>query len=320
MSCILFYKIKPFLCLTFFISCIFCLILESIVNPVFSSEILPYFEFSKHGRINWFSGTVQAQGMCNSTILAQDEQFVQEILFREAKIRATAHLLDTLLELHLNNQKRIHDLVKGNKSLNFDIRGLLHLARVSDKQMVNKGKMKVTLTRNLYKFSRVILPDSFWYEAQNSKKAKLLPPSQKTGELQPYQFYLQPVPLYTGLIVDAKRVGGEPALICKIFDKSNKLIYGPSKVFPKIAQEKGMARYVEDLGSAKNCRRIIGDNPLIVQAQKVRGENRCDYVIASNKLDLLLRSNPKTKIFKQCRVVIVLGPSDPSELVEYSLD
>ncbi len=312
------YKIKFFLGLFLFLSWVICLVLGSGGEAVCSDEIHPYFESSKHGRINWYSGQVQARGTSNSTILWQEEQSVQEVVFREARIRARGHLLKTLLEIRLNSSKKVHHILGNEKRLSSGIRSILHLARVSGKQKVSEQEMAVTLTTNIYKFSRHILPDSFWYEAKDNKDSRFSP-SLKIEDLPLDLFSFQPVPVYTGLIVDAKRTSGHPALICKIFDQSDRLIYGPSKVIPQVARERGMAKYVEDLESAKICQ-LTGDKPLIVQAQEVRGANGCDYVIASDQLDLFLKSNPKTEIFKQCRVVIVLGPSDPSELTEYTLE
>jgi hypothetical protein len=304
--------------LVFALSCFFVFSGLHWFCPVWSAEIHPYVQNTSHGHIDWFSGELMAQGICNGTSFENKDQMVQGLLFREARIQAVRHLWETVLEIRVDSESKVGTLVHRNQNLAADIRGRLHLARIFDRHLVDNDQMTVNIKTSLQVFSDIILPDSFWYQTNKIAEAPRVHRTRLgNGTFQ--LNVLQPFSKYSGLIIDARMAGGQPALSCKLLSPAGSLIYGPSQVIPEIAREKGMASYVEDLESAKNCERA-GEYPLIIQAQDVRRKNTCDYVIVSEKTELLWTSLLNKDVFRQCRVVIVLGPSDPSQFIEYSLE
>jgi len=109
---------------------------------------------------------------------------------------------------------------------------------------------------------------------------------------------------FTGLIVDCRGlVGFKPSLTVGIVDKNNKTIYGPGVVYGDILLKGKMVTYVSTLEEAKEMKKVIGKNPLVVEAEKIIKEKPNTVVISekgSEKVKVI------QEILKKGKVVFII--------------
>jgi hypothetical protein len=124
---------------------------------------------------------------------------------------------------------------------------------------------------------------------------------------------------FSGLVIDARNIPVQPALICRISDAEGGLIYGPEVVNPKIAVNEGMAAYVQDIGSALNSQRS-GDSPLVLLAEEAGDGNGCHIVLSKEGSKHFQPRPHELDFLRQAHVLIVLGQGSPdTEMTEYRL-
>ena len=84
---------------------------------------------------------------------------------------------------------------------------------------------------------------------------------------------LDPSRNYTGLIIDAKGTGLQPAMSPKIYDEEGNELYGSAYVDQEFVQKHGMAGYVRDLDQALANDRVQG-TPAVLKALSSSGANQ----------------------------------------------
>lgn len=124
---------------------------------------------------------------------------------------------------------------------------------------------------------------------------------------------------YTGLVVDATGLGLSPGMAPKIFDESDRLVYGDLEVTPEEVNQIGIAGYVQTMADVEGSRG--GSRPLVVRATRIHGAPDApfptDVVIAKKDADHVLDQESRGGFLKKMKVVFVMGlpsPLSPSSL------
>jgi len=112
---------------------------------------------------------------------------------------------------------------------------------------------------------------------------------------------------YDGLIIDVKNFSSfQPAIANRILNEYWRVIYEPSMVFQKILIEKGPVQFATSNGKAKAILSNIGSkNPLYVKAKKIN--NHTDIVVCDDDADKIYKSNSKSNMLNNARVVFILN-------------
>jgi len=112
---------------------------------------------------------------------------------------------------------------------------------------------------------------------------------------------------YTGLIVDCREVEVRPSLTPKIFDEDLREIYGTLKVNKRWLLEHGLAGYQPSVEDAKKKeKKRIGDHPLVVKADGVKGINQDEVILDNETAKLVVGANKTSNFFNEARVVFVI--------------
>ena len=112
--------------------------------------------------------------------------------------------------------------------------------------------------------------------------------------------------LYTGLIIDATGIGANPAMLPKVLSGNGSVLYGTGKIDKDYIVRYGLMGYQKTVADAKNKDRV-GDNPLIIQAIKVKGKNKTDFIVSEKDAQRIKIAAAKTNFLKECRVIAVLN-------------
>lgn len=110
---------------------------------------------------------------------------------------------------------------------------------------------------------------------------------------------------YTGLIIDAKGLGAKPAMYPRILDESGNSVYDVASANPNATIEEGLTGYRKSIDAAKQVARI-GNNPLIIKAQKINGKYNADIVVSDSDAQKIFQANSKGGILGEAKVVVVI--------------
>lgn len=109
---------------------------------------------------------------------------------------------------------------------------------------------------------------------------------------------------YTGLIVDARKLGLRPALIPKILNQKGELVYSSQSVEQRDLARMGLVGYAKDVDAAAKNQRVTAE-PCVVSGLNASGEKRTDVVISNRDAQIVLTTAPYTGYLKNGRVMIV---------------
>jgi len=118
-----------------------------------------------------------------------------------------------------------------------------------------------------------------------------------------------PAQKYTGLVVDARGLGAQPAMAPKILDEDGNEVYGTGFVDRGYAVKVGISGYARTLRGAMEDPRVAG-NPLVVRGIRAIGANKADIVISNSDAKEVHLAARAADFLKECRVMIVVGEKE----------
>ena len=109
---------------------------------------------------------------------------------------------------------------------------------------------------------------------------------------------------YTGLIIDARKLGLRPALVPKILNEKGELVYSSQSVGQQDIVRMGLVGYAKDVNAAARNQRVTAD-PVVVNGLNAAGEKKTDVVISNRDAQVVLTTAPYTGYLKNGRVMVV---------------
>ncbi|MCZ8342915.1 MAG: hypothetical protein O9301_07785 [Leptospira sp.] len=131
----------------------------------------------------------------------------------------------------------------------------------------------------------------------------------------PIEFGTEEMPIFTeelpavafsGLIVDARHLKLNKALLPKIQTDRGLDIYSPIYTKEAYAIEKGYIHYSKDT-KERFVERIVGKNPYFVLGLGVSGKNQTDIILPTDEVVKLLSHPDSRKNITRCRVLILVS-------------
>ena len=109
---------------------------------------------------------------------------------------------------------------------------------------------------------------------------------------------------YTGLIIDARKLGLRPALVPKILNEKGELVYSTRSIEQQDLIRMGLVGYAKDVNAASKNQRVTAD-PYVVPGLNATGEKKTDVVISDRDAQIILTTAPYTGYLKNGRVMVV---------------
>ena len=110
---------------------------------------------------------------------------------------------------------------------------------------------------------------------------------------------------YTGLIINTKGFDAKPAMYPRILDESGESVYDVASANPNATIEEGLTGYRKSIDAAKQVARI-GNNPLIIKAQKINGKFNADIIVSDSDAQRIFQADSKGGILGEAKVVMVI--------------
>lgn len=259
------------------------------VNPVAGQTDIPvdFIEQLSTGSINWTSGSVTAAGIGSVD-------------------SATRNVLQTALQVRMNADYRVIDVTRPNVNLQIEVEEMASAAEIIGQKTLPDGNTEVTVKMELFGgFAQLLLPT----DIKQVESIKPLSQSQETateGVAASVGHRSSPEPdTYTGLIVDARGIGAQPAMVPVLLDENGKEVYSPAFVSREYAVQQGVCKYMRILGDSANLARVA-PKPLWVKGLRTRTAASCDIVISNADASRLRGASSHLSFLKQCRVIFLM--------------
>jgi hypothetical protein len=244
------------------------------------------------GSVDWTNGTVTATGVGAPPANATSANHAKEMAKRAAFLMANRNLLEAVKGIRVDSISLVENYVLTSDVIKTEVSGFVHGATVTNTRFNPDGSVEVTISRKLDgDFMDMMRPPD-----QKGRKEKMSRKPVSTA----------PVPAaYTGVILDARGTGLQPAVVARIKDEQGREVYGPAVVGTEAAAEHGrLMGYVKDEAAAQ-ANSWAGGRPLTIKAVRSEGERRADAVVAAGDAQSL--SDPAlADLLEQGRVVAII--------------
>ncbi|MFP4479570.1 MAG: hypothetical protein ACOC43_01805 [Desulfohalobiaceae bacterium] len=278
----------------------------------------PYVLEQETGRIDWHTGLVMSQGQGFLPQQGLNNEQARKMALRQALIQARQSLWRTLQGIRIHQDLTLQDLLQDNKHVRSRVQGLVHNAQILDKIVIRDQILLVTVGINLWgDFARLVIPDAVWFSASSNRSSSL---DGDSGPFLQKQLLEVRAQAYTGLILQARGLDVEPALVCTVQDEEGNHVFGPAQADPQIALKQGMALFAQSADPRLNKNVRVGSHPLRVSVLESGSESGCHLVVDSDSGALLRQvARQPGNFLQKCRVLIELDPPPDKDLQEYRL-
>jgi hypothetical protein len=110
---------------------------------------------------------------------------------------------------------------------------------------------------------------------------------------------------HTGVVIDARGLAIQPALLPRIVDEGGQPLYAPEVVNVEAAVQQGYIAYAKAFDQAPAQARI-GERPLVLRALRVAGDTRVDLVLSHAEATRIRDYAATRHLVRQCRILIVM--------------
>ena len=271
----------------------------------YTADSRSLIEFKENSSIDWTTGVVAAKRIgdpATDSYHAGAEPNSAQTL-SEAINRARHNLLETIVGIRINSETRVIDIVENYFFIMRQLRGMiLEAPEVNNlRKHLYDGAVEVWSQIELNgAFTQLILPP----EIRQIESIKQVLPLKNPASLQTRSRSSE---IYTGMVVDARRIEALPVMAPRILDENLEEVFGPTYASREFAVQHGMVRYTTNVWQAKYHARV-SDNPIVVKALKSIWPGRCDFIISNADADKLRSASEHLLFLRQCRVIIVLDP------------
>ena len=210
---------------------------------------------------------------------------------RAAKADAFRNLLETVKGVQVDAETTVENYMLASDFIHTQVEGIVQGFTVTDTKYMSDGTVEVTVEIPLTgDFADVILD-------QQMGDAEPLPTPTEISPMQGQVF--------SGLIIDARGLGVQPAMAPKVLNDSGNEVYGTGYVNREYAVQIGVVGYTKSIDQAKADERT-GDNPFVVKAIRVEGANKTDVVISDSDAGVIHGMAENLNFLEQAKVMIVI--------------
>ncbi len=107
----------------------------------------------------------------------------------------------------------------------------------------------------------------------------------------------------TGIVIDARNIYHIPAMVPKVYNENDKLVYGPRHYTRSRSVNRGPMGYAHSMEDA-NVKRRVGNNPLIIEA--VSSDDNVNLTISNSDSEQIRDIEKKFGILTNCKVLVLL--------------
>jgi len=107
----------------------------------------------------------------------------------------------------------------------------------------------------------------------------------------------------SGIVIDARNIYHVPAMVPKVFNENDKLIYGPRHYTRSRSVNRGPMGYAHSMDDG-NVRRRVGLNPIVIEA--ISSEDTVNLTISNIDAERIRDAEKKFGLLTNCKVLVLL--------------
>ena len=107
----------------------------------------------------------------------------------------------------------------------------------------------------------------------------------------------------SGIVIDARSIYHVPAMVPKIFNENDKLVYGPRHYTRSRSVNRGPMGYAHTMDDG-NVRRRVGSNPIVVEA--VTSDDTVNLTVSNLDAERIRDAEKKFGVLTNCKVLVLL--------------
>ncbi len=256
------------------------------------------------GQLDWTRAEVSATAG-EDVAAGWDPASDQAVAVRKAATAARRALLEVLAGVRLDSSRKVADLFKADAGLEGRVRLRLQNSRLDEPQTVERRVEARALAGLAGPLCDLVLPLSgvAYQSGLAPRLAGAQAPEARPEALRGNTSF----PEYTGLVIDARGLKVEPALLPVVFDAVGVGVYGAFLVPRAAIAEKMLVLYDVEMSSAAVAARV-GAKPLAVKA--VSAVQACDLVIPAADAESVRALLKIPGLAARCPVAVILDQTD----------
>ena len=253
---------------------------------------------TEYGFIDYANRVIVSRGMAN--ILQKNSStdalmvIEKNIKFSkgEAKSRARENLLDLIKLVHFDS-RTVGEIMVSDKLIESRIKTLVGSAyQQGEIEYLERNEVAIALAINMSGLAEILIDASGYMSEGVAQSAYLMtraatPKSERTS----------------GIVIDDRNIYHIPAMVPKIFNEDEKLVYGPRYYTRSRSVNRGPMGYAQSMEEG-NVRRRVGNNPLLVEA--VASNDDINLTISNLDAERIRAAEKKFGLLTNCKVLVLL--------------
>ena len=253
---------------------------------------------TEYGFIDYANRVIVSRGMAN--ILQKNSStdalmvIEKNIKFSkgEAKSRARENLLDLIKLVHFDS-RTVGEIMVSDKLIESRIKTLVGSAyQQGEIEYLERNEVAIALAINMSGLAEILIDASGYMSEGVAQSAYLMtraatPKSERTS----------------GIVIDARNIYHIPAMVPKVFNEDEKLVYGPRFYTRSRSVNRGPMGYAHSMEDG-NVRRRVGNNPLLVEA--VTSNDDVNLTISNLDAERIRDAEKKFGLLTNCKVLVLL--------------
>ena len=253
---------------------------------------------TEYGFIDYANRVIVSRGMANISQKnsSTDELQVIEKNLKfskgEARSRARENLLDLIKLVHFDS-RTVGEIMVGDKLIESRIETLVGSAyQQGEIEYLERNEVAIALAINMSGLAEILIDASGYMSEGVAQSTYLMtraatPKSERTS----------------GIVIDARNIYHIPAMVPKVFNEDEKLVYGPRYYTRSRSVNRGPMGYAHSMEDG-NVRRRVGNNPLLVEA--ITSNDDINLTISNLDAERIRDAEKKIGILTNCKVLVLL--------------
>ena len=253
---------------------------------------------TEYGFIDYANRVIVSRGMAN--ILQKNSStdalmvIEKNLKFSKGKARSRAreNLLDLIKLVHFDS-RTVGEIMVGDKLIESRIETLVGSAyQQGEIEYLERNEVAIALAINMSGLAEILIDASGYMSEGVAQSAYLMtraatPKSERTS----------------GIVIDARNIYHIPAMVPKVFNEDEKLVYGPRYYTRSRSVNRGPMGYAHSMEDG-NVRRRVGNNPLLVEA--VTSNDDVNLTISNLDAERIRDAEKKFGLLTNCKVLVLL--------------
>ena len=253
---------------------------------------------TEYGFIDYANRVIVSRGMANisqkNSTTDQLQVIEKNLKFSkgEARSRARENLLDLIKLVHFDS-RTVGEIMVGDKLIESRIETLVGSAyQQGEIEYLERNEVAIALAINMSSLAEILIDASGYMSERVAQSAYLMtraatPKSERTS----------------GIVIDARNIYHIPAMVPKVFNEDEKLVYGPRYYTRSRSVNRGPMGYAHSMEDG-NVRRRVGNNPLLVEA--VTSNDDVNLTISNLDAERIRDAEKKFGLLTNCKVLVLL--------------